>query len=90
MKAPTTETSLRAEAAADKQLLAQEADRAEFIPPIKVNTVGYPIGWRKIGVFNVEPIDPVVRNVATGEVALRLGKRHIVDLGMDLASRDPV
>jgi endoglucanase len=86
MKAPTTETSLRAEAA----LPAQDLDRAEFIPPIKVNTVGYPIGWRKIGIFNVEPIDPVVRNVVTGEVALRLGKRHIVDLGMDLASRDPV
>ena len=28
--------------------------------------------------------------MVTGEVALRLGKRHIVDLGMDLASRDPV
>jgi endoglucanase len=87
MKAPTTETSLRAESA---RLPAEEPDRAEFIPPIKVNTVGYPTNWRKIGIFNVEPIDPVVRNVATGEVALRLGRRHVVDLGMDLASRDPV
>ena len=91
MKAPTSETSLRAESA---PLRAQAPDhagsRAEFVPPIKVNTVGYPIGWRKIGIFNVEPIDPVVRNVDTGEVALRLGRRHIVDLGMDLASRDPV
>jgi endoglucanase len=89
MKAPTPGSSLRSEGAEGSGAGAAVAKTREFIPPIKVNTVGYPPGWRKIGIFNVEPIEPVVRDL-DGNVVLRLDRRHVVDRGMDVASRDPV
>ena len=86
MKAPTTGSSLRT---TDPTQETASAAPPESIPAIKVNTVGYPSGWRKIGIFNVEPIDPLVREVG-GEVVLRLGRKQIIQQGMDAASRDPV
>jgi hypothetical protein len=56
MKAPTPGSSLRSEGAEASVAGAAVDTNSEFVPPIKVNTVGYPPGWRKIGIFNVEPI----------------------------------
>jgi endoglucanase len=60
----------------------------ENVPAIKVNTVGYPAGWRKIAVFNVEPKNAVVKR---GEdVVLRIRADQISARGIDPASQDPV
>lgn len=59
------------------------------VPAIKVDTVGYPIGWRKIAVFNVEPRGALVRNAA-GKVAYSFRDADLKSLGVDEASRDPV
>ncbi len=59
------------------------------VPAIKVDTVGYPRGWRKVAVFNVDPGKPVVRDAA-GAVAYRIAPAHIESRGLDEASKDPV
>jgi len=57
------------------------------VPAIKVNTVGYPRGWKKIAVFNVEPSGAVVKD-ASGKTVLALAATP--SLGIDEASQDPV
>jgi endoglucanase len=59
------------------------------VPAIKVDTVGYPIGWRKIAVFNVAPAGAIVRD-ERGEVAFAFAGEHIRERGLDAASQDPV
>jgi endoglucanase len=61
----------------------------ETIPSIKVNTVGYPPQWRKVGIFNFEPINPVVRQI-DGPIVLPLGAHQIDQRGLDPASGDQV
>jgi endoglucanase len=59
------------------------------VPAIKVNTVGYAPGWRKLAVFNVAPGNAVVRD-ATGAVVYTIRPADVVARGVDEASQDPV
>jgi endoglucanase len=59
------------------------------VPAIKVDTVGYPVGWRKIVVFNVAPAHAVVKDAA-GAVVLAIAADRISERGVDPASKDPV
>jgi len=59
------------------------------VPNVKIDTVGYRPGWRKLAIFNVEPVDPVVRD-ASGTVVYRIPADRVVDRGVDPASQDPV
>jgi endoglucanase len=74
---------------------------AETIPAVKVNTVGYPIGWRKIAVFSVEPIGAVVHRLrlppsggglhtVDASPVLAIGPEQVRDCGIDRASGDRV
>lgn len=58
------------------------------VPAIKVNTVGYPLKWRKLAVFNVAPAGAVVKDEA-GKVVYTVKAADIVDKGKDAASLDP-
>ena len=60
------------------------------VPAIKVDTVGYPTGWRKMAIWNVEPKDAVVKDAASGKVVLRIPASAISSKGIDPASQDPV
>lgn len=57
------------------------------VPAIKVDTVGYPIEWRKLAIFNVTPTGAVVKDDA-GKVVLQIEAADVVDKGVDAASRD--
>ncbi len=57
------------------------------VPAVKVNTLGYPLKWRKLAVFNVPPRDAVVRDEA-GKLAYVFKAGDIVDKGRDAASLD--
>lgn len=59
------------------------------VPAIKVDTVGYPVEWRKLAIFNVEPREAVVKDEA-GKVVLTFEAVDVVARGVDAASRDPV
>ena len=59
------------------------------VPAIKVDTVGYPAGWRKIAIFNVEPKNAVVK-AEDGSVVHTFAKDEIAARGRDAASQDPV
>jgi endoglucanase len=59
------------------------------VPAIKVNTVGYPIGWQKMVVFNVDPKGAVVLN-KDGKEVLKVKDSQISEYGFDAASQDPV
>lgn len=59
------------------------------VPAIKVDTVGYEIGWPKVVIFNVDPIGAVVKR-ADGQVALAVEAAQIDERGTDAASQDPV
>ena len=59
------------------------------VPAIKVDTVGYPVGWRKLAVFNVAPAGAVVKD-AEGRVAYTFRAADVKDRGVDAASQDPV
>jgi len=59
------------------------------VPAIKVDTVGYPIGWRKIVVFNLPPEGAVVKD-ASGAVVLTIDAARVSVRGTDPASQDPV
>jgi len=59
------------------------------VPAIKVDTVGYPVGWRKIVVFNVAPAGAVVKNAA-GKVVVTIDAKRVSERGVDPASQDPV
>jgi len=71
---------------------AQEAAPAmpgKNVPAIKVNTVGYPSGWRKTVVLNVPPEKgKVLLKSLDGKAPLVLGEAKA--RGLDLASKDPV
>ncbi len=59
------------------------------VPAVKVDTVGFPVGWRKIVVFNVAPSGAVVKDEA-GTVVLSVDPARVSARGLDLASQDPV
>ncbi len=59
------------------------------VPAVKVNTVGYPTGWRKLAIFNVEPKAPLVRD-AQGRVVLEIAADNVEARGVDAASQDAV
>ncbi len=65
---------------------------ADSIPPVKVNTVGYPTSWRKVAVFTVEPVGVTVHKLGkAGPVpALPPGGLAVRDCGLDRASGDRV
>ena len=57
------------------------------VPAIKVNTVGYQLGWKKIAVFNVDPAGAVLKD-AKGNTVRPLPSAP--SMGIDEASQDPV
>ena len=59
------------------------------VPAIKVDTVGYPLGWRKLAVFNVEPQGAVVRDQA-GKIAYTFRPEDVKSRGRDESSQDLV
>ena len=61
----------------------------ENVPAIKVNTVGYPTGWKKIAIFNIEPNGAVVVS-DSGKEVLKIGEEMVDARGTDEASKDPV
>jgi hypothetical protein len=52
------------------------------VPAIKVDTVGYPVGWRKLAIFNVEPSGALLRD-AQGQVAYTVVAKDIKARGRD-------
>lgn len=60
------------------------------VPTIKVDTVGYPSGWRKLAIFNVEPTAPTVVSEPGGEVVATLDVAKVSARGEDPASKDQV
>ncbi len=61
------------------------------VPAIKVNTVGYPRGWKKIAIANVAPpASGAVLEKEDGTTAHRIGAENVSERGIDAASRDPV
>jgi len=62
------------------------------VPAIKVDTVGYPVGWRKLAVFNVDPSTSggAVVQDESGRVAYRFRAQDLHSLGRDEASQDLV
>jgi endoglucanase len=64
----------------------------EWIPPVKVNTVGYPTSWRKVAIFTVEPTGLTVRKLGRGRAAAALpaGALQVRDGGLDHASGDHI
>jgi endoglucanase len=73
----------------DAQGTPSPAMPGKNVPAIKVDTVGYPKGWRKIVVFNVAPAGAVVKD-GKGKVVLTVDAGRVVERGVDLASQDPV
>lgn len=59
------------------------------VPAVKVNTVGYPIEWRKLAIFNVQPSGAVVKD-ETGKVVYTFAPAEVIDKGRDEASQDSV
>ena len=59
------------------------------VPAIKVDTVGYPSGWPKMAVFNVNPKGAVIKT-EKGKVAYKVKAADIHSFGVDPASKDPV
>lgn len=57
------------------------------VPAVKVNTVGYALGWRKLAIFNVEPKNAVVKDAA-GKVVFTAAAKDIVAKGRDKSSND--
>jgi endoglucanase len=62
------------------------------VPAIKVNTVGWERGWKKVAVLNVDPgaggVDIV--DATGGKVAHRVPAAKVTARGVDAASQDPV
>ncbi|MBN2803178.1 MAG: hypothetical protein JXR91_08790, partial [Deltaproteobacteria bacterium] len=52
------------------------------VPSIKVDTVGYPIGWKKTVIFNIDPKGAVVRNAA-GQDILGITDDTVTNYGVD-------
>jgi endoglucanase len=59
------------------------------VPAIKVDTVGYPTGWRKVAISNVPPEGMTVTD-ETGTVALSIPASRVTPMGVDAASGDTV
>src|SRR5436190_15092491 len=66
------------------------AQPGKNVPAIKVDTVGYEVGWKKIVIFNIEPRNAVVSDVRSGTLALRIDAARIQARGLDAASKDQV
>ena len=60
------------------------------VPAIKVNTVGYEVGWKKIAIFNVEPKQAILKDAASGKTVLAIEAKQVTAKGTDAASQDPV
>ncbi len=61
------------------------------VPAVKVNTVGYPRGWTKLAIANVEPpTDGAVLESENGAEAYRIPQANVSSRGVDAASKDPV
>lgn len=61
------------------------------VEAVKVNTVGYPVGWVKLAVLNVEPTDVHLESAdRPGESVHTVSAERIVAKGIDAASQDPV
>jgi endoglucanase len=67
---------------------AAPAVAGKNVPAIKVNTVGYEMGWRKIAIFNVEPKNAVVKDARSGKTVLEIPASKIEARGLDVASQD--
>ena len=59
------------------------------VPAVKVDTVGYPLAWKKIAIFNVEPKDARVVD-DKGSVAYTFQPSDLIAKGKDAASLDQV
>ncbi len=59
------------------------------VPAIKINSVGYPTGWKKIAIFNVAPHQAAVVD-AEGKTVFEIDDRLVTHHGIDEASKDPV
>jgi endoglucanase len=59
------------------------------VSAIKVDTIGYPAGWTKLAVFNVEPRGAVIRD-ASGKAVYTMTDASSKKLGVDRSSGDPV
>src|SRR6185503_20491504 len=66
------------------------AQPGKNVPAIKVDTVGYEVGWKKIVIFNVEPRNAVVSDVRSGKTVLRIEPARVEARGLDAASKDQV
>ena len=60
------------------------------VPAIKVNTVGYEVGWKKIAIFNVEPKNAVLKDAQPARSVLAIEPKQVTAKGTDAASQDPV
>lgn len=69
--------------------VAAPAVPGKNVPAIKVDTVGYPVGWPKIVVFNVDPAGAVVKD-ERGKTVVTVAAAAISPRGLDAASQDPV
>lgn len=67
---------------------AAPAQPGKNVPAIKVDTVGYPLKWRKVAIFNVPPSGAVIKNEA-GQVKYTFKPEDIANKGVDKASLDP-
>src|SRR4051794_11411023 len=68
---------------------ASALERREYVPLVKVNTVGYPTSWQKIAVFNVPPTNVAVKDLG-GRTVLALPPTCVQRRGLDPASQDDV
>ncbi|MBN2802057.1 MAG: glycoside hydrolase family 9 protein [Deltaproteobacteria bacterium] len=59
------------------------------IPTVKVDTVGYPVGWKKIVIFNVDPAGAVVKN-EQGQDIIGITSDMVTNYGLDNSSKDLV
>ncbi len=59
------------------------------VPAIKIDTVGYPLDWRKIAISSVAPNGAVVKDLS-GKVAYTFAPGDVVDKGKDPSSQDLV
>jgi endoglucanase len=81
--------SAAAPAAPASAARAAPAVPGKNVAAIKVDTVGYPLDWRKLAMLNVAPNGAVVKDAA-GNVAYTFKPTDIVDKGKDPSSQDAV
>ncbi len=81
----------QAEPSAEKAPVARPAPAMPGVnvPAIKVDTVGYPVGWKKIAIFNVEPKEARVVD-EKGVVAYTFQAADLIEKGKDESSQDLV